>query len=262
MVPPSPRLRRTVVVPFSSLARCEAWRVARPNLFGGGARPLATPAGLPSVGQPDAYGAGESRVPQRQRVSPRAAAPLCERSPHLSQQSRWRGDAAFWACFHPSTTALSFLYPRPRASAMLVPTRWLNCRCSWARRGGVGVEVRGASSQRWLCRVPLGGVGVVPCSFQRRLRGLPTPAPDWFVPCSSQKLLPLCPIGRGSRFVVRSSCRRCVLRAFHGFPARGRGDAGGEAAQNRARRFSGPTRLAEKTAALGFPPLAGVAPLL
>ena len=72
MVPPSPRLRRTVVVPFSSLARCEAWRVARPNLFGGGARPLATPAGLPSVGQPDAYGAGESRVPQRQRVSPRA----------------------------------------------------------------------------------------------------------------------------------------------------------------------------------------------
>ena len=29
------------------------------------------------------------------------------------------------------------------------------------------------SSQRWLCRVPLGGVGVVPCSSQRRVLGLP-----------------------------------------------------------------------------------------
>ena len=45
-------------------------RAVRPFLFWGFARPLATPAGLPSVGQPDAYGAGESRVFQRQRVSP------------------------------------------------------------------------------------------------------------------------------------------------------------------------------------------------
>ena len=135
--------------------------------------------------------------------------------------------------------------------------------CVAPRRGG-GAALKCAA------RLPNDGSAAFPLAAlawcvafpQRRLRGLPTPAPDWFVPCSSQKLLPLCPIGRGSRFVVRSSCRRCVLRAFHGFPARGRGDAGGEAAQNRARRFSCPTRLAEKTAALGFPPLAGVAPLL
>ena len=37
------------------------------------------------------------------------------------------------------------------------------------------------------------------------------------------------------------------------------GDAGGEAAQKRARRFR-LSKLAEKTAALAFPPPAGVAP--
>ena len=37
------------------------------------------------------------------------------------------------------------------------------------------------------------------------------------------------------------------------------GDAGGEAAQNRARRFS-TKQACRKTAALGFPPPAGVAP--
>ncbi len=46
-------------VPFSSLARCEAWRVARPNLFGGGASRLPTregcspaPDGAPPIAAP------------------------------------------------------------------------------------------------------------------------------------------------------------------------------------------------------------------
>ena len=65
-------------------------RAVRPFLFWGFAS-LTTLAAFalrkrPSVG----------RYFQRQRVSPRAAAPSCERSPHLSQQSRWRGGAAFW----------------------------------------------------------------------------------------------------------------------------------------------------------------------
>ena len=115
--------------------------------------------------------------------------PLARRRGVLGRRSRF-------------STALQPPLPRRGACAIIVPTWRLNCRCPSARRGGVGVgvEVRGASSQRWLCRVPLGGVGVVPCSFQRRLRGLPTPAPDWFVrrpfallglfPLRSNRLIP------------------------------------------------------------------------
>ena len=133
-------------------------------------------------------------------------------------------------------TPLKFHFPRPRASAMLVPTWGLNCRCSWARRRR-GVEVRGASSQRWLCRVPFGGVGVVPCSFQRRLRGLPTPAPDLLVPCSSLKLPLLVPSGAG-RGLWWLLVRVPLLRALCGQLREVGGGAVGEAAQNRARRFS------------------------
>ena len=86
-------------------------RAVRPFLFWGFARPLATPAGLPSVGQPDAYGAGESRVPQRQRVSPRAAAPLCENCPRI-RPNKAVGAAArrfgsAFAFFNGSTTTNS-----------------------------------------------------------------------------------------------------------------------------------------------------------
>ena len=88
---------------------------------------------------------------------------------------------------------------------------------------------------------------------------LPTPAPDWFVPCFSQKLPLLVPSGAG-----RSS--RCVRLAvdvcfapFNGFSANDGGDAGGEAAQKRTRRF-GAKRVCPESAAFAFPPLAGVAP--
>ena len=77
-------LRGERVVQFLSGVRCEAWRLARPFLFG---------AWL--------------RVPQREKVvAPRRRATLRELSPYSSQQSRWRGGAAFWACYRASTTAL------------------------------------------------------------------------------------------------------------------------------------------------------------
>ena len=151
--------------------------------------------------------------------------PLARRRGVLGRRSRF-------------TTALQPPNPRRGACARKVPTWRLNCRCPSARRGGVGVEVRGASSQRWLCRVPPVGVGVVRCVSPTAASGTSTPAPDWFVPRSSPKLPLLVPSGAGRGLKVCSSCRRCVLRASNGFSANDGGDAVGEAAQNRARRFS------------------------
>ena len=92
-------------------------------------------------------------------------------------------------------------------------------RLSSARRRR-GVEVRGASSQRWLCRVPLGGVGVVRCVSPTAASGTSHPRARLVRPCSSPKLPLRVPSGAGRGLKVCSSCRRCVLRAFHGFPAR------------------------------------------
>ena len=52
----------------------------------------------------------------------------------MSQQSRWRGGAAFWVGFRPSTTTLQPPPPRRGACAIFVPTWRLNCRCPSARR--------------------------------------------------------------------------------------------------------------------------------
>ena len=116
----------------------------------------------------------------------------------------------------PSTTALSFLYPRPRASAMLVPTWGLNCRCSWARR-----------RWRWAFRFPNESPWAshwrrwfVLRVSQRRLRGLSTPAPDSSCLARPQSCLCFALSGAGRGLKVCSSCRRCVLRASNGFPAR------------------------------------------
>ena len=182
-----------------------------------------------------------------------------ELSPYSSQQSRWRGGAAFWVGVRVSQRLYNHHSRDEGLVREKVPTWWLNCRCPSARRGGVGVEVRGASSQRWLCRVPPVGVGVVRCVSPTAASGTSTPAPDWFVPRSSPKLPLLVPSGAGRGLKVCSSCRRCVLRASNGFSANDGGDAVGEAAQNRARRF-GAKRVCPESAAFGFPPLAGVAP--
>ena len=124
--------------------------------------------------------------------------------------------------------------------------RWL-CRVPL---GGVGVVP--CSSQRRLCRVPLGGVGVVPCSSQRRLLGLPSAAlcralpfpnggswdshPRARLGCAF--LLPKVALalpsgaGRGLRWLL---VRVPLLRTICGHSANDGGDAGGDAAQNRAR---------------------------
>ena len=171
----------------------------------------------------------------------------------LPQKARRGG---VWGCVIALQTPLQFRSPAPRGLCEKSPNSVAEL-CVAPRRGGVGVEVRGASSQRWLCRIPLVGVGVVPCSFQRRLRGLPTPAPDWFV-LARPKVALACAIGRGSPFKVVSSCRRCVLRASQRTSRETGATRAASAAQNRARQFR-VKRVCSEVAALGFPPLAGVA---
>ena len=129
-----------------------------------------------------------TRAFQRQRVSPRAAAPSCERSPHVSQQSRWRGGAAFGS---------AFAFPNGSTTTTPAP--------------------RGLCDNR------------------------PNQAAE----------LPL-PLGAAALALGGASPQR-LLRGDGG-------DAGGDAAQNRARRF-GAKRVCPESAALGFPPSAGVAPL-
>ena len=81
------------------------------------------------------------------------------------------------------------------------------------------------------------------------------------MPYSSPKLSLPCLIGRGSRSKVCSSCRRCVLRVSNGLPARS--GATRAAKPPKTERGTFPTKQAcRKTAALGFPPPAGVAPYI
>ena len=139
-------------------------------------------------------------------------------------------------------TPLQFRYPRRGACARKVPTRWLNCallghwrapsgrpRCGRLPSLSLGSPRRGGGAAlKCAARLPNDGSAAFPLAAlawcvafpQRRLRGLPTPAPDWFVPCFSQKLPLLVPSGAGRGLKVCSSCRRCVLRASNGFPAR------------------------------------------
>ena len=105
-----------------------------------------------------------------------------------------RGAAAFGVGVRVSPTALSFLSPRPRACAREIQTRWLNCRCSWARRGGVGV---------------------VRCVSPTAASGTFHPAPPSACAVLASPLCRACPLrlsGR-SRSVVCSSCRRCAVGA-------------------------------------------------
>ena len=87
-----------------------------------------------------------TRAFQRQRVSPRAAAPKCERSPHLSQQSRWRGGAAFGSAFafpNGSTTTT----PAPRGLCEKCPNSVAELPLPL---GAAALALGGASPQRLL----------------------------------------------------------------------------------------------------------------
>ena len=209
-------LRGERVVSFFSLARCEAWRLVRPFLFGGGASRSTTREGC-------------SPAPPRHiaRIVPVfvPTKPLARRRGVLGLLSR---------LYNGSTTTTpapkSECDARPNLGAEL-PLLLGAARRRWRL-------VVPCSSQRWLCRVPLGGVGVVPCSSQRRLLGLPSAA----LCCASRsptialgtstprarlvraplvpKVAPALPSGAGRGLKVCSSCRRCVLRASNGFPAR------------------------------------------
>ena len=141
------------------------------------------------LGCPILFGGGSSRSTTREGLAPRRRAIVRDLSPYSSQQSRWRGGAAFWACSRASTTALKPPTPRRGACARKSPN--------------LAAELP----------LPLGAAALA-------LGG-----------ASPQRLL------RGDG-----------------------GDAGGDAAQNRARRF-GAKRVCPESAALGFPPSAGVAPL-
>ena len=81
-----------------------------------------------------------------------------------------------------------------------------------------------------------------------------------FAPIGSSLKLPLLvPSGAGRGLKVCSSCRRCVLRASNGFPARS--GATRAAKPPKTERGAFPTKRAcRESAALGFPPPAGVAP--
>ena len=141
------------------------------------------------LGCPILFGGGSSRSTTREGLAPRRRAIVRDLSPYSSQQRRWRGGAAFWACSRASTTALQPPPPRRGACARKSPNQAAELPLPL---GAAALALGGASPQRLL---------------------------------------------RGDG-----------------------GDAVGEAAQNRTRRF-GAKRVCPESAALGFPPPAGVAPL-
>ena len=118
---------------------------------------------------------------QRKRHQPRRAAPdgaSCEKHPRIrpylvvapSGAVRRRSGSAF-ALYNGSTSRS----PRRGACARRVPTCGLNCRLPLGAARRRWRLVVPCSSQRWLCRGPLGGV-VLCFAFPQRARlGLPTP---------------------------------------------------------------------------------------
>ena len=125
----------------------------------------------------------------------------CDESPRVrpkeSRCPKRRGAAAFGVGVRASTTALLSSIRAEGLVREKVPTWWLNCRCPSARRGGVGVCSCLARPNDGSAAFPLSALAWCVAFPQRRLRGLPTPAPDLLVPCSSQKLPLLVPSGAG-----------------------------------------------------------------
>ena len=163
-----------------------------------------------------------------------------------------------WGCVIALQTPLQFRYPRRGACARKSPNLVAEL-CVAPRRGG------GAAFSRALLLPTM----ALPRSLWRR----------WFVLCVSQRL-PLCvppprpigssllvlklpllvPSGAGRGLKVCSSCRRCVLRASNGFPARS--GATRAAKPPKTERGAFPTKRAcRESAALGLPPCGGRRPL-
>ena len=106
-----------------------------------------------------------------------------------------------------------------------------------------------------------GGVGLGFAFLQRARLGFPTPRPMGLARVVPQETFdcPFAPSGADRLLRWLRLPLICASRFVRSSREVG-GNAGGEAAQNRARRFS-VKRACRKTAALGFPPPAGVAPL-
>ena len=71
-------------------------RAVRPFLFWGFARTLATPGGSLRSGNPTPTARANLALSNDRELAPRRRAKVRELSPYSSQQSRWRGGAAFW----------------------------------------------------------------------------------------------------------------------------------------------------------------------
>ena len=159
---------------------------------------------MPRRGEKDAGGSSLSLLGLRFALSndrglaPRRRAIVRAKSPLVPTKplARRRGVLGRRSRF---TTALQPPNPRRGACARKVPTWRLNCRCPSARRGGVGVEVRGASSQRWLCRVPPVGVGVVRCVSPTAASGTFHPAPPSACALLASPLCRACPLRLSGR---------------------------------------------------------------
>ena len=132
------------------------------------------------------------RVPQRQRKrhQPRRAAPdgaSCEKHPRVRPN----------LVVAPSGAARRRLGLRYRLSKRL-------SNSASPRRGASARKSPNLVAE--LCVPPRrGGVGVGRCVSPTSSLGLPTPAPDWFVPCFSQKLPLLVPSGAGRGLKACSS---------------------------------------------------------
>ena len=136
------------------------------------------------VGCPILFGGGASRLPTTEREiqpPPRRArwGFVREASPCSSQLGRCpigRGAAAFGARQSPFQTPLKFRSPAPRGKCESSPQSRLNCALPLGAAAARRLVVP-CSSQRWLCRVPFGGVGSCfafpndcPCAFHPRAR--------------------------------------------------------------------------------------------
>ena len=138
-----------------------------------------------------------------------------------------------------SQTPLQFRFP-PRRGALRAKSPKAGELCVAPRRGGVGLGF---------------------AFLQRARLGLPTPPRR----ARCDECAPLVPkvalraLRGGSPFKVVAQPLFLCFAPLADFPRTGR-NAGGEAAQNRARQFR-VKQVYSESAALGFPPPAGVAPL-